>query len=151
MKTILAGQILSTTSGGAFRIAILLLYMDVFSAKVFRCSAMGLVGLVSAFWLASFIASLAFCQPVNFDWNKNIRGGHCGDFIANLTAGPIVTMILDVFVVALPSPLLCKYQMSLQRKVGISVISGLGLGCVCICLSPVELHCSQTLSACFRR
>lgn len=65
-----------------------------------------------AYWISVFLEIFILCTPVEFNWDKSIPGGHCdGDNITYLVAG-ITNLTIDVFIVALPMPMLFRLRIS---------------------------------------
>lgn len=81
---------------------------------------------MALFWVGSLSTTLAFCQPINYNWNKTISGS-CGDIEEAELGAAGINMILDIVIVLLPLPLVWKLKMPIRKKIGISVTFALGL------------------------
>ena len=68
---------------------------------------------IVAWWLASVLAIIFICHPVQFFWDKTIPGGHCGSDSGILygVAGPNIAT--DIAVLVLPLPMIWRLQMPL--------------------------------------
>lgn len=71
------------------------------------------------------LEALLLCRPIQYGWNKSIHGV-CGIQQLGFLLTGIVNIIIDVFIVLLPMPMLWGLQMPLTRKVAISGIFGMG-------------------------
>lgn len=79
-----------------------------------------------AYGIATVVTAFTICRPIAFNWDKTIVGGTCGNIPQYYLSTGIVNLLLDVFVVVLPMPMLWGLQMKLSRKVGLTFIFGLG-------------------------
>jgi hypothetical protein len=59
--------------------------------------------------------------------DKTIPNGHCGDLASFGLYTAITTLISDAMVVVLPMPMLWRLQMETKRKIGLSVVFGMGI------------------------
>ncbi|PVI01007.1 hypothetical protein DM02DRAFT_654907 [Periconia macrospinosa] len=72
------------------------------------------------------MACALICQPVAFNWDRTIPGGQCGDYHAFWLASSILGAIFDLILIVLPLPVFWKLQLSLRRKIALTVLFGLG-------------------------
>lgn len=82
---------------------------------------------VSGCYLISVILEgFLLCTPVQYNWDKSVPGGKCtNQSIAYLLAA-ITNLIVDTVVVSLPIPLILKLHLSLEKRLGIAAMFGLG-------------------------
>ncbi|GAP91121.1 putative integral membrane protein [Rosellinia necatrix] len=147
LKSFFASQFFWAISIASFRLAILLLYIEIFSvSKFFQWAVWASVAVVCAFFVGSIITTLTICRPIALNWDKTITNGTCGDIgVAELVAAAFNT-VLDVVIVALPLPVIWRLQLPTHKKVAITVTFGLGLGISAINLVRVYkvISCNLT-------
>lgn len=82
------------------------------------CRLFGVSGLLLAFLLCRLFAK---------NWNP-LLPGVCVLDSASILAGGSINTITNFDVIALPMPMIWCLQMAPQRKIGLTVLFGLGLG-----------------------
>ena len=65
------------------------------------------------------------CRPVSHVWDPKSRG-YCRPLIVEETTVVGINMVIDTLIVLLPMRPLWGLQMAMRKKVGISVLFGLG-------------------------
>ena len=63
----------------ATKISILHLYLRLFPTKAVRTAAYGLMAITSMWGFEDILTSVLICQPISFNWDTSVRGGHCAD------------------------------------------------------------------------
>ncbi|KAF2875737.1 hypothetical protein BDV95DRAFT_603142 [Massariosphaeria phaeospora] len=127
LKLFFAGQWFWATSVASFRVAILLTYMEIFRQKSFRRVAITTAAVVVAYWVACVFTISLLCRPIAYNWNRKIKGGTCGNTTAIELFSGAFNMVVDIWVVFLPLPLVWRLQMTKQKKWGVTVSFALGL------------------------
>lgn len=119
------------------KISVLLLYSKIFSMPAFVLAAKINGVLVMLLAVATILGALLQCQPLAFNWDQTIPGGHCGNQVLSykITGGLNVT--LDVFTLLLPMPYLATLAMPIYQKV--VLISTFAVGFVYV---PSPAPCS---------
>ena len=77
------------------------------------------------YFTSVLVETFALCHPVQYNWDKSITGECEGQSLAFLVAG-ITNLIIDVFIVALPMPMLFGLRLPLLKRVGIAAMFSLG-------------------------
>ncbi|KAF2653332.1 hypothetical protein K491DRAFT_634041, partial [Lophiostoma macrostomum CBS 122681] len=111
------------------KLAILTLYMRIFSTRVYRNLAYGTGAVIVATCVAGMISSSVICRPFAYNWNKGIPGT-CGDVKASYRYIGIPGIITDVVMVVLPLPALYRLQVATHMKIGLLatfIAGGFGL------------------------
>ena len=78
------------------------------------------------FFIYDILVAFLMCRPLAFNWDKTIPGGHCGNEVAAYIAAHTINFIIDVSLAILPMPILWGLQMSLRKKVELSIMFSLG-------------------------
>jgi hypothetical protein len=66
------------------------------------------------------------CKPVAYFWDRDIKGSSIDiNELAYVNSG--MSMLQDVIVVSLPIPIISTLNMSLQKKVGVTIMFALGV------------------------
>lgn len=102
------------------------------------------------FWIAAFLVGVypiimwivmaCACQPMSFYWRQyaGATDGVCIDSLMFFLAFGIVNMIVDVFILVVPIPLIMQLQMNTRKKVSVSGIMLLG-SFICVA-SIIRIH-----------
>lgn len=109
----------------AFRLSILLLYLEIFRFTNFRWAVIGTSVVVFLWWAACIITICALCQPTAFNWDRTLNGT-CGDIGVVYMFTAAWNMALDIWVVFLPLPLIWKLQLSASKKASLTASFALG-------------------------
>ncbi|KAI2637748.1 hypothetical protein GGS26DRAFT_544993 [Hypomontagnella submonticulosa] len=126
LKLFPAGQILWASANTCVKFSILSLYTKIFFNKTFSYICYGTMAVSVAYWISVFLELFVLCTPVKYNWDKTIAGGKCeGENIAYLVAGT-TNLLIDVFIVALPMPMLFGLRITLLKKFGVAAMFGLG-------------------------
>ncbi|KAJ5607776.1 hypothetical protein N7537_004395 [Penicillium hordei] len=127
LKIFWASEWMWATSTVCFRLAILLLYMEIFpgNQKFFWCATS--VGcLVFLYWVSAILTIALLCRPVAYNWNRTISGS-CGDVLKIQYASAGFNMGIDLGVVLLPLPIVWRLQMSSRKKIGVTASFAIGI------------------------
>lgn len=121
-----AGQILWITSNTLVRLSISFLYIDVFPVKRFQMACFALLAVNVAYFMAVLLQTVFICRPIAMNWNPNILGGKCDNVRnANFCIG-IFNILIDFATILLPMPMLWSLQMPTGKKVGLTIVFGVG-------------------------
>lgn len=84
---------------------------------------------VLAFTIASILATLLQCQPINYGWNQLYEHmkGRCVNLKAEALSTALLNTVADIALLILPIPTLWKLQMPLKQKLGLCIIFLLGI------------------------
>lgn len=105
--------------------SILLLYNRVFPGRTFRKLLIATAVVVTSWTLTAFFGSTFTCYPVEYQWDKSIKGS-CIDYGKLTLAIGIANVIIDFILLGLPLPILWKLQMSTRRKILLFFTLGAG-------------------------
>jgi hypothetical protein len=121
---------------GALKVAILLEWMRIFNPTSTRNSFFWtchtILWINVLFYSASFFAINLACFPREKIWDVTIIEGHCIDQNNLYLAGTIVNLISDVAILFIPQKVIWTLNMSLHKRIGVSLIFAIGLLCVSI-------------------
>lgn len=101
-----------------------MLYLRLFDSKLwFRYASW--VGIVSAFviYIHSVPLIASFCVPRNGDrWASLATFARCKRASADALAQGAGNIALDMYLLLLPLPVICRLQMPLKRKIGVAAV-----------------------------
>jgi hypothetical protein len=85
------------------------------------------VAVLAVLWFpGKLIAAFLACQPLSFNWDSSVPGGHCGNVsVAYITMHPS-NVFIDVTIALLPAPILWGLQMKASKRVAIIFMFSLG-------------------------
>lgn len=80
--------------------------------------------------MSQVIPTIFQCSPIAYSWNKTVVGGHCINVHVMWIVQDILFLVLDLYVVVLPLPMIWKLQVTRPEKIAISGMFLLGSLCV---------------------
>ena len=105
------------------KLAILCLYLRLFTEKLYRFSSYTLIGILITTAVVNCISAGVSCTPFAYNWDKTIPGGRCfADINSWYLWVSFPNILTDVFMLILPLPVIWKLQMSRKNKVGLTVV-----------------------------
>ena len=111
----------------AVRISMILLYVGLFITRTFCHICWAMIGTNVMILTSIIIASCVIRRPIAYSWNKTIREGTCGNLRSFEHFTTIINLLDDAAIVILPMPMLWTLQMSLKRKIQLSLVLGMGV------------------------
>lgn len=113
------------------KLSLILLYIRVFSTAetVFRRCAYTALFFALALAATFTVVIIASCRPLNYFWTRydGSSEGTCIDLGSFFFAFSILNVSLDVFLLALPIPMVLKLHMSLRKKLIVCALLLLGI------------------------
>ncbi|KAF1973490.1 hypothetical protein BU23DRAFT_417780, partial [Bimuria novae-zelandiae CBS 107.79] len=122
LKGIIIDEFLYPSAVAFPKLCVVILYLRVFTNKVERVIAWGLVGVIFAAWLSFFVATCFQCTPSAFNWDKSIPGGRCFDTVAFAYSSSVPNIVTDLVVIVLPIRTVLELRVSPGRKAGLMLI-----------------------------
>lgn len=120
------------------KVSVLLLYYRVFGVHArFRIAAYITGGIVIAWWISCFFATMFTCIPLKALWDTSIKNKTCIDMRKFGIANGSFNMITDIMVVALSVPMVWSLQLSQKKKILISGAFGMGTLYASSCFSLI--------------
>lgn len=120
-------QILYKVNIGLTKVSILLLYLRVFVRPWFQTVCLIIMGVVVAFTTGTVFASIFQCTPVEYAFNKNIRGGgHCINLTAFWFANAAFNILSDIVIIIIPTFVIKTLQLPKRSKVALCAVFALG-------------------------
>lgn len=111
------------------KLSILDFYTRTFPNRKLQIAAWMLRGATVSYCVATIVTAFTICRPLAYNWDKYIPNGTCGgpnDLNNYYLSTAIVNLLIDVFVVTLPMPLLWGLQLAMSRKIALMFIFGMG-------------------------
>lgn len=103
---------------GFAKASILVLYIRIFNVRNFRLQAKFMLGLVSAWAITFFFASLFQCYPITANMEP-FWGNHCVNTIVMWYIGAATDIVGDILILLMPIPPVLKLQLPLKKKLGV--------------------------------
>ncbi|KAI0386307.1 hypothetical protein F5Y04DRAFT_289982 [Hypomontagnella monticulosa] len=123
--------------------SILFLYYRIFPDKQFHNILFGVAAIVSSWAIASFLASIFNCYPVEKTWDSSIPGKCINYGTVTLVLG-IINILLDFLILGMPMPKLWKLHISVRRKFFLSI--AFATGCIACVVSIARLFYAEKTS-----
>lgn len=126
VQSFIAVQITYFTNAVFTKASLLILYHRVFGVVTgFRWALWISGAIITSYFIACVIASVAGCDPVSYFWDKD-QPGSCIDEVNFFRWNGIVNLLLDVLVLSLPFPMTWRVKTSIRQKLILSGIFALG-------------------------
>ncbi|KAK8068632.1 hypothetical protein PG996_007744 [Apiospora saccharicola] len=105
--------------------------------------------IVSLYWVACILTILLLCRPIQLDWDQNLDGT-CGDKRAIEKFSSAFNMVLDLWVVFLPLPMIWDLQLPKGKKWTVTVSFSFGLCTAGVNLARLvyTLRCKDDFAFC---
>ncbi|KAL3455772.1 hypothetical protein BJX64DRAFT_294731 [Aspergillus heterothallicus] len=124
------------------KLSVLALYYRIFPKTTFRCLLI-LTATFVVLWLLTMELVLGFqCRPIARFWDSDIPGA-CFDLVAFSYFTNITNLITDLWIFALPIPIICGLQVSRNKKVGLSLLFSIGLATCAVSAARLSVVVSQ--------
>lgn len=122
-KCILAFEFIYLTSIALPKMAIVFLYLKLFNWKgVMRNLAILLQITIASTSLSLIIAACFQCRPLSAWWEEGVDGGKCFNVEAFFHAQSIPSIVLDLFVMALPVRTIWGLKLPVYKRIGLVMI-----------------------------
>ncbi|KAI9754379.1 MAG: hypothetical protein M1815_005680 [Lichina confinis] len=132
-QIILAFEVLLTICIFSIKFALLLFYRHTFPIRKFQLAVYGAMVLNVTMAVAISLGYLLQCRPISYMWDRSIKGS-CFDIRLYLRITIILNLFTDFTVLLMPLPLVWRLQMTVGRKISISVMFLLGtMACAASC------------------
>lgn len=101
----------------ACKLSVLLLYKKLFPvSKALVVAVYVSIALIGLFLLTAVIGGATVCHPLEYEWDKSIPGGYCGDLLAIVKSTGALNLITDVLALTIALPQLYRLQIPLNSK-----------------------------------
>ncbi|CAN8096029.1 unnamed protein product [Discula destructiva] len=124
-------EIFWTTSISFSKLSLLTLYIKVFPlSRLTIVSKITWVG-VALLAVSGVLCTLLICQPIQFNWNLTLPGGHCGSQKTVFGIYGVLNLFTDLMVLGLPIPSLVGLKLPTVKKAGLVTTFAIGfLTCI---------------------
>lgn len=122
LKGILVNEILHLPAVAFPKLSVAVLYLRVFTHKWDRWATWAVIYIVTGTWVAYTIASMFQCQPIAFNWNKDIPSGKCFNVGVFALSSSVPNIVSDVAMLFLPIRTIMGLKVSIGKRVGLSLI-----------------------------
>jgi hypothetical protein len=121
-----ASVIVYNTGLTLVKVSILLQFLQFFVGTTIRRIAWGVLSIVAAYGLWTFLGSVFACTPIAFFWDRNIPGGHCLDLLVVWFSNASFNIVTDFIICILPIPVLKTLRLPKKQKYILTVVFMLG-------------------------
>ncbi|KAL8665803.1 MAG: hypothetical protein Q9202_001925 [Teloschistes flavicans] len=121
LKVQFAEYFVYLTSAMLPKLAILALYLRIFTQRRYRYAANTIAFIMILNWCTGFLVALLICKPIRYDWDKTVPGGYCGDIMASYRWLSLANIVTDIAMLILPLPMVSQLQIPRSQKAGLAV------------------------------
>ena len=108
------------------KLSALLFYARVFKNITWYRRTLLAAGILAIAWWIAFVLVATFtCLPVDKQWIKAKRG-HCIDPASTYIGTATPNVLIDLFILLLPMPMIWRLQASVRRRLALGVVFALG-------------------------
>jgi hypothetical protein len=108
------------------KLSVLSLYYRIFITPSFRLTVIFTAVFIWLWFCAMEISLGLECRPIQAFWDASVNG-KCNNLVALSYFTNIVNLVADIWIFILPLPVIFKLQISANRKIGLSLLFGVGL------------------------
>lgn len=108
------------------KISILLFYNRIFTTSKFRVLSYAVASIVLGTGVGILFSAILQCSPVQFAWDKSIKGGTCFNQTAFFRYVSLPQILTDVVILIMPLPFVWKVQTRMTQKVALTGVFLLG-------------------------
>lgn len=124
----LAGTMVYSLSLAFSKISILFLYLRLSTVQWFRILVWMLLGVVVSYAIIYNFVSFFGCRPIPATWDMTLRAtADCMDDYVKYMALSVLNIVIDVFELALPIPIVLPLQMSNRQKISVCLMFATGI------------------------
>ncbi|KAE8150334.1 hypothetical protein BDV25DRAFT_154543 [Aspergillus avenaceus] len=134
--------ILYCAATGFTKVSVLIFYLRIFPSRNFHIAVWVLVFIAAGYSVASVLANILSCTPVDKAWYP-MKAGHCMNRPVFYFANAGLGIFTDFATVVVPVPWLRRLQMPIRQKIAVSCI--LAMGCFVGIVSCIRLSTLYTL------
>ena len=123
-----ANKILTITTFGLTKLAVLLLYRRIFVFHAFKIVSNIAIAVIVA-WTVSFFFTIVFqCTPIHVLWTvfELDQTPYCVKTLPFYYANGISDVITDIIILAMPGPLVWKLNLPTKQKLAVVAMFALG-------------------------
>lgn len=139
-------QILYKFTINLTKTSICLLYLRIFPSVKFRRTVYAVMTSVLLYAVASIVATIVQCSPLERIWNASVQGT-CINFTAFWYANATANIVGDFAILGLPMPVVRSLHLPQRQRLGLMVVFALG-GLYVPLPSPTMCLFSQSSSVC---
>lgn len=127
-KALYANVILFPIAICIIQLSILLFYVRVFTLRDvrFKIALLVCAGLSVGICVSQVLPTIFQCSPIAYTWNKAVEGGHCINVHIMWIVQDVLFLVLDIYVVVLPLPMIWNLQITRPEKIAVSGMFLLG-------------------------
>lgn len=120
MKITFAEELIYTPSVSFPKLAILCLYLRIFTTKFYRYSTYICAGIILISNVVFFVIALTDCTPLASKWDTSIQG-HCIDRVAVYRYVSLPNFLTDLLILGLPLPVIWRLHTGRSQKIGLTI------------------------------
>ncbi|KAH7109827.1 hypothetical protein B0J11DRAFT_233625 [Dendryphion nanum] len=141
LQILVAVQCLYATSLCLIKVSICLFYNRIFAFRNFQITSWVAIALVICWAIGAILYAFLSCRPFHYTWDPTMIGGSCvkNKVIPYVIIGAL-DVVIDIFILVLPLPLLCRLRISMTDKVALIGIFGVGVCTMVISILRVHAH-----------
>ncbi|KAI9679926.1 MAG: hypothetical protein M1817_004941 [Caeruleum heppii] len=126
-KSNYAFNLLYTTGYPLSKVSLALFYRRLFVQRWFRCLCWVMIACFVSYSIATVIIDVQLVLPINAYWDFTVTPTKSLDGNSLFMANAAFNIITDILLLIMPLAVIWRLQMSVQQKIGVSVIFAMGI------------------------
>jgi hypothetical protein len=127
VQILLICQCLQATALAFVKLSIISTYWRIFPSQWVKHTLFVLAALVTSVAIVTIFGTIFQCRPIAAAWDFTIQNGSCIQVRTLFLFATVFSVLTDVLLCVIPMPLIWRLKISMQDKIGISGLFGLGL------------------------
>ncbi|CEI66993.1 hypothetical protein FVEN_g9773 [Fusarium venenatum] len=125
-KILLAFECIYVTAVMMVKLALIQMYLRIFTSRGFKLASAIIAGTVVAWWIAICAVCIFQCRPIRRGWMPWLTEGTCIDLKASFIGNAIPNIATDIAILCLPVTQIVKLQVNIAQKISLLIIFLLG-------------------------
>lgn len=126
MQALLASTVAYTPAVGFSKIALLLIFRRISTAKPHRLAINAVMVVVAGYTIAIVLVLIFQCNPIARAWDVTIVAGSCVNRPAVYVAMASVNIGTDLFILLMPIPIVLGLKLPWPQKIGLALMFAVG-------------------------
>ncbi|KAB8263850.1 hypothetical protein BDV32DRAFT_146153 [Aspergillus pseudonomiae] len=135
-----ASQLMAVIGLGLTKLSLLVLLRGIFSiSRVFNHVSAALLGITGVWTISFFFSNLFTCYPIT-PLVEPFYGNKCIDSVSMWYASCITDVIIDVFILVLPLPLVFKLRLPMKQRLAVAGMFIMGAAVIAISITRMAMY-----------
>jgi hypothetical protein len=108
------------------KLSIIFMLKRIFITSNFRIASYAVMAVAMAWMAMPILVALVVCRPLEYNWNRKVPGGQCGNKTLAYALVGVVDLVSDLLILALPMRMVYRLRIARAHKIALAGIFGFG-------------------------